>query len=225
MLYFCVTYPFRQSNQHFFLMASLNILILEDDPNDADMMLETLKRAGHEISPDICDSFQRYEKALTSRGFDLIIADYRLPDINGLEALQMAEEICPQTPFIFVTGTIGEELAAETVLQGANGFVLKHNLERLPSVVESALDDKTQTNNPWWESRLRKASERLIRQIESNQEVLSRAKKFLNQEPPEEEAPEHDLRNLIEDQIETSQKRVSNARRLLRRKIEGYEEE
>jgi PAS domain S-box-containing protein len=76
--------------------------------------------------------------ALEQGGFDIIFADYTLPSFDGLSALKIAQEKCPDIPFIFVTGTMGEEKAIETLKSGATDYVLKNNLSRLvPSVMRA----------------------------------------------------------------------------------------
>ncbi|MEI9962241.1 MAG: PAS domain S-box protein [Limisphaerales bacterium] len=82
-----------------------------------------------------------FEQALDTEIFDLIISDYRLPSFNGLEALALARQKCPQTPFILVSGTIGEHAAIESLKAGATDYVLKQRPDRLPAAVRRAVQE------------------------------------------------------------------------------------
>ena len=108
----------------------LRILILEDSPFDADLVGARLSEG--EIGCELVrvQSRDAFAAALEEGGVDLILADYVLPGFDGLSALSLAKELCPSVPFIFVSGTLGEEVAIETLKSGATDCVLKHRLER-----------------------------------------------------------------------------------------------
>ncbi|MGO9895570.1 MAG: PAS domain S-box protein, partial [Bryobacteraceae bacterium] len=89
--------------------------------------------------------------------FDIIISDYHLPSFTGLEAMAMARKQCPQTPFILVSGTIGEQAAIESLKAGAADYVLKQNPERLPSAVRRAVKEAAERE------KLREAEQELAR--------------------------------------------------------------
>ena len=116
-------------------MSQLKFLLLEDSPLDAELIRATLTERGID-----CDLIQvktriEFQTAIKKGGFDLILADYALPDFDGITALGIAQNICPDIPFIFVTATLGEEVAIETLKNGATDYVLKQRLARLvPSV-------------------------------------------------------------------------------------------
>jgi PAS domain S-box-containing protein len=118
---------------------ALRILHLEDNPHDADLVDATLAVDG--IVADIVrvDSRPGFEAALTSTRFDVILADYNLPSFDGRAAQVMAARLRPDTPFIFLSGSIGEELAIERVKAGATDYVLKDRMARLSSAVRRAL--------------------------------------------------------------------------------------
>src|SRR5579863_1608364 len=104
----------------------LRILHVEDDPLDAELLVATLKDAGIkcdvvrvETGPDFTARLERTE-------FDLVISDLSLPRFDGRIALELSRRLRPDTPFIFVSGTIGEEAAIESLLGGATDYVLKH---------------------------------------------------------------------------------------------------
>ena len=119
----------------------MKILIVEDSTDDAELILDTLRRGGFKATSHRVDTREATQAALAQRGWDLVIADYTLPHFNGLDALEMVRGTNPDLPFVLVSGTIGEEFAASAVKRGANDYVLKANLARLCSVVERELKD------------------------------------------------------------------------------------
>ena len=118
----------------------LNILILEDNPDDAELMVAELEKGGCIITHKIVDTKEGFKKFL-SQSPDLILADYKLPSVNALDALRIKQEIAPTIPLIIVSGTIGEEFAVECIKAGATDYVLKDRLFRLCPVVERALKE------------------------------------------------------------------------------------
>jgi PAS domain-containing protein len=117
----------------------LRILNLEDNPIDAELNEATLKRHwpdGHLVRVDSRDA---YIAALERADMDVILSDYSMPGFDGQRALALAREKCPDIPFLFVSGTIGEEAAIEALKNGATDYVLKHRLTRLVPAVERAL--------------------------------------------------------------------------------------
>ena len=115
------------------------VLVLEDSHLDAELIrehLETLKPV-----PEIryAQNRKTYEEALDGGDYDVILADFSLPDFDGMSALELARDVAPEVPFIFVSGILGEEVAIESFRQGATDYVLKQRLIRLPAAVERAL--------------------------------------------------------------------------------------
>jgi len=125
--------------------SSLRILLLEDNPNDAELVKGTL--ADDEISCEITrvETGKTFTAALERERFDLILADYKLPRFSGLDALKLAKSLRPEIPFIFVSGTIGEEFAVLTLHMGATDYVLKNKLVRLPTAVRRAITEAEAT--------------------------------------------------------------------------------
>jgi CheY-like chemotaxis protein len=117
----------------------LRILILEDSPLDAELIGARLSEGGIGCELVRIESRDAFAAALEEGGVDLILADYALPGFDGLSALRLAKELSPSVPFIFVSGTPGEEVAIETLKSGATDYVLKHRLERLLPAVRRAM--------------------------------------------------------------------------------------
>ncbi|MDD5388464.1 MAG: PAS domain S-box protein [Gallionellaceae bacterium] len=121
----------------------LHLLLLEDSPTDAELNERTLRKAGIAFTALRVETLTAFTAALEEFKPDLILADYQLPGFDGLQALAIVREFSPETPFIFVTGAMGEERAVETIQQGAIDYILKDRLTRLPSAVQRALAEKT----------------------------------------------------------------------------------
>jgi PAS domain S-box-containing protein len=120
------------------MKSKLRILHLEDDRKDSELIESTIMKAGIDCNMIRVETRDDFINSLEHCGFDIILADYTLPSFDGLSALKIAQEKCPYIPFIFVTGTMGEEKAIETLKSGATDYVLKNNLARLvPSVMRA----------------------------------------------------------------------------------------
>jgi CheY-like chemotaxis protein len=117
----------------------LNILILEDVPADAELMESQLRRGGIKFSAKRVETKKAFLRELKEFNPDLILADYKLPSFDGLSALEIVQEKSPDVPVIFVSGTIGEELAIDALQRGATDYVLKDRLFRLVPAVDRAL--------------------------------------------------------------------------------------
>jgi len=120
-------------------MASIKILHLEDDPLDAALIRGRLDAGGYGDQIELVLGEGGFRQALGAGNYQLILADYRLPGFDGLTALKIAREIRPETPFIFVSGEMGEELAIASLKAGSADYVLKDNLNRLLPALENAL--------------------------------------------------------------------------------------
>lgn len=121
--------------------APVRLLFVEDSQLDAELIVHALERGGLEMAVVRVVDAASFEQALRRGGFDLILSDYQLPGFDGLAALRLARTHAPATPFIFVSGVMGEERAVETLKEGAVDYVLKQRLTRLPSAVRRALDE------------------------------------------------------------------------------------
>lgn len=118
----------------------LRILHLEDDPADAELVAATLAAAGVQSVFVRVKTRAEFVQALDQE-FDLVLSDHSLPGFDGVAAQVLARERRPDLPFVFVSGTMGEEVAIERLNAGATDYVLKQRLERLPAAVRRALDE------------------------------------------------------------------------------------
>jgi len=115
------------------------ILIVEDSPDDAELAVRALRQGGCDLSYERVDTPEAMRAALGQGNWDLVIADYAMPRFNGLAALKMLRETGLDLPFILVSGTVGEDVAVEAMRRGADDYVLKSNLARLPLAVDREL--------------------------------------------------------------------------------------
>jgi PAS domain S-box-containing protein len=135
----------------------LRILHLEDEPDFAELVRTMLEQNNLDVAILRVGDKAAYQEVLASEKFDLILSDYHLPSFNGLDALAMARKTCPETPFILISGTIGETAAIESLKAGATDYLLKQNPERLPSAVTRAVEEATER------ARLRETEAELAR--------------------------------------------------------------
>jgi sigma-B regulation protein RsbU (phosphoserine phosphatase) len=127
------------------MSISLRVLILEDNPADAELILHELQRAGFEPDWQRVDTEPDYLAHLEPT-LDIILSDYTMPQFNALRALQLLRESGLDIPLIIVSGTIGEDLAVYTIKQGAADYLLKDRLRRLGPAVVQALEQKQLRN-------------------------------------------------------------------------------
>jgi PAS domain S-box-containing protein len=121
------------------MMSVLKFLLLEDSLLDIELIEALLNESNIKCQIIPVKVQTEFESALEQGGFDLILSDYSLPGFDGITALNIAQATCPDVPFIFVTATMGEEVAIETLQRGAIDYVLKQRLERLVPAVQRAL--------------------------------------------------------------------------------------
>jgi PAS domain S-box-containing protein len=143
-------------------MKPLRIVSLEDNPNDTELVQSLLEEEGLTHSLRRVETEDEFASTLHEFCPDLILADYTLPSFDGLSALELARRNCPDVPFIFVSGTLGEELAIEALKRGATDYVLKTRLSRIVPCVRRAL---------------REARERA--ELRRSQEALRRSEAYL----------------------------------------------
>lgn len=123
----------------------IEILHLEDCENDSELIHSIIENAGIVHKYYLTDNEDDFTTILEHENVDLILSDYSLPDYNGNEALKVAREKYPHLPFIFVTGTMGEDVAIDAMLNGATDYVLKNKLERLVPAIRRAMQEQNST--------------------------------------------------------------------------------
>src|SRR6478736_740334 len=122
-------------------MHPVRLIVVEDMPMEAEIAVRHLESGGFTCSWKRVDTESALRATLAQDKPDLILSDFTLPGFDGLTALEVAQEITPDTPFIFLSGTLGEERAIDALQRGALDYVLKTNLARLAPAVRRALNE------------------------------------------------------------------------------------
>jgi PAS domain S-box-containing protein len=121
--------------------TKLKVLCLEDAPQDVEIIRELLIDSGYDFNMDWTSVEKEFVSLLRGNKYDIILSDFRLPGFDAFGALRLSLDICPEVPFICISGSIGEEIAIELLKQGAVDYILKDRLVRLPSAIKRALDE------------------------------------------------------------------------------------
>ncbi|HEU5077940.1 MAG TPA: PAS domain S-box protein [Opitutaceae bacterium] len=146
----------------------MQFLHVEDNPNDAELVHLLLRREWPDCSIERVDTKANYEAALERLKPTLILSDFSLPTFDGITALKMARKAVPHTPFIFLSGTIGEEVAVEALKNGAIDYVLKDRMGRLVPAVQRAVSQAEEQNRRRQAEAELKATQERYRQITEN---------------------------------------------------------
>ena len=147
---------------------ALRVLHIEDNTNDAELVATLLQGDGLDAQIERVETRNEFNAALRNGSFDVILSDFSLPTFDGKAALALARERCPATPFLFVSGTLGEDAAIESLKNGATDYVVKNKLSRLVPAIQRALREKQeQSQRREAEEDLRRSGE-LFRQIMDN---------------------------------------------------------
>ncbi len=120
----------------------LRALRVEDEPADAELALGELRHAGFEASADVVQTAEEFTALVRKNSYDVVLADYKLPNWNGMESVEVLRQEGLEIPVIMVSGALGELTAVECIKQGAADYVLKDHLTRLPESVRRALREK-----------------------------------------------------------------------------------
>ncbi len=134
----------------------IRILFVEDNPDDLELCLRELRKARLNISFEVVQTADAFAEKLLASAWDVVIADYQLGGWTGIDALKLMQERAKDTPFILVTGALGEELAVDCIKQGVSDYVLKDRLKRLPVAVRQVMQQvqlKKQRNQANADSR------------------------------------------------------------------------
>jgi len=122
-------------------MKKIKILILEDSPDDVELVKRELRKGGIDFSSEAVDNKKDFIMSLEEFKPDLILADYKVPSFEGLNALEITRDKYPELPFIYVSGVIDENFAIETLKRGANGYVLKDRLHNLTPTIKRVFEE------------------------------------------------------------------------------------
>ncbi len=141
------------------MQVPLHILMIEDSESDAMLLVRHLTRSGYKVEWDRVYTEAQVELAAETDHWELVICDYSMPGFDGIKALKSFRRRGSDTPFIFVSGTIGEEVAVNALREGAQDYVMKNNLGRLLPAVKRELQEVR-------DRRERKDLEKQIRQLE-----------------------------------------------------------
>ncbi|MBU2493528.1 MAG: response regulator [Bacteroidetes bacterium] len=121
--------------------TALKILILEDSIHDVELLTEILSDSAFNLDLTHVENEAEFTSALQENKFDIILSDFKLPGFDAFGSLEICKTICPEVPFICVSGSIGEETAIDLLKKGAVDYVLKDRPERLPFSIKNALAD------------------------------------------------------------------------------------
>ena len=122
--------------------GKLRALVVEDEPADVELMLRALRQARLETSGDVAQTAEEFTDKVRKNSYDVILADYKLPNWNGMESVEVLRREGLDVPVIVVSGSLGELTAVECIKQGAADYVLKDHLAHLPEKVRRAMQDK-----------------------------------------------------------------------------------
>jgi PAS domain S-box-containing protein len=148
--------------------SNLNILMLEDIPIDAELVERELQNANILYNARRVASKAKFLKELESFSPDIVLADYSLPQFSGLEALKIVRSKKVRIPFILVTGMKNEEIAVECLKEGADDYILKSSLRRLPGAIQNVLErQRTERENERLEEELRRSQKQMLTIFES----------------------------------------------------------
>jgi two-component system sensor histidine kinase UhpB len=153
-------------------VARLRVLLLEDSPADAELALAALAAAGLDCVADTAHERADFERLYAADRYDVVLADYSLPDYTGLDALARVRAADALQPFILVSGALGEERAVEALRAGASDFVLKGNLNRLGPAVARAMQEYRERRDHLATQQALELSERRYRAVVEDQSEL-----------------------------------------------------
>lgn len=204
------------------MAASIRVLIIEDSEPDAELLVRELQQGGYDPDYEIVDTPEGMNAALDKDSWDVIIADYVMPHFSGLDALQMAQDRQPDIPFFIVSGKIGEDIAVETMLAGAQDYILKNNLARLAPAVKREIRDNRRRQRAYEarqeaEEALRRAYDEQEQRIKDRTEELIRANSLLSREITERKRAESE----VEQARAESERKAAEFRSFISSMVDG----
>jgi PAS domain S-box-containing protein len=144
------------------MKPKLRILVIEDSEDDALLVLHQMKKGSYDIEYERIVTAEGMRAALKEKPWDIILSDYQMPHFNGLEALTVLKESGTDIPLIVISGAIGEDIAVETMRNGAQDYIMKNNLQRLLPAVERELrESKIRTEQKSLELKQKQVEARL----------------------------------------------------------------
>ena len=123
------------------MSTQIRVLIVEDSEDDTILIVRELKRNGYDVIFERVDNYNDMKATLVDQEWDIVFCDYSMPKFDGISALKLLQEERSELPFILVSGTIGEEVAVESMKAGADDYIMKDNLSRLASAVKRELKE------------------------------------------------------------------------------------
>jgi PAS domain S-box-containing protein len=123
------------------MSTELNLLVLEDEPNDAELAIAELEHNGFQCTWDRVETKEDFLTRLEENTYELILSDYSMPAFDGMTALKLLQERNIDLPFILISGTVGEEVAIDSLKAGATDYVMKGRISRLGPVTKRALQE------------------------------------------------------------------------------------
>jgi diguanylate cyclase (GGDEF)-like protein/PAS domain S-box-containing protein len=152
---------------------AIKVLFVEDVRTDAELEVRELRRSGLKVEHRLVETEAEFMSAISDFLPDIILSDFSMPQFDGMAALALARTNCPLVPFVFVSGTLGEEYAIRALQQGASDYVLKTNLIRLPAAVTRAIREaRERAARRVAEEELAAARQRLESIVESLDDVV-----------------------------------------------------
>jgi CheY-like chemotaxis protein len=162
---------FNQGNEKFTMKTKpLRILMIEDEAADAELIKRTLSKGGVSCQVKCVETEADFLHELQQQPPDVILSDHGFPSFDGFSALAIARERCPEVPFIFVTGAMGEEVAISSFENGATDYVLKNHISHLVPAIHRALGEAEERS---FRKQLEAERDRLIMEL---QEALTQIK-------------------------------------------------
>ena len=151
----------------------LRVLIVEDSEEDTLLIVRELKRGGFDPIHERVETAESMKAALSTKTWDLILADYSMPHFSGLEALKLLKASGLDLPFIIVSGSIGEDVAVEAMKSGAHDYLMKNNLTRLiPAIQQELREAEVRRKLKVSQNALQESEKRYRQVVENATEII-----------------------------------------------------